>query len=103
MDHREFRPALDRLLRSVAARSPEHPWDDVTHLVSFGEEEEAMDVLVATLVHDAVPVNTDERARLRGLTEYFHLTPEQARYYRYLAAPEMLDRLNVVDTDGPST
>lgn len=102
MDQQDPRPAIDRLLRSVAARSPDHDWNDVTHLLGYGEEEEAVDVLIATLVHDAVPVSADEREQVRELVATFRFTREQATNYRYVAL-EMLDRLNVVDTDAPST
>lgn len=47
-------------LGALVARSPDHRWDDVTHLLSFGEGEEAMDVLIETLVHDAVPEMLDQ-------------------------------------------
>lgn len=103
MEFREFHDRASRFVALMMSRSPDHNWWSVDEYLHVGEEGEAIDLMVAVLVKDRVPLTQGEADAVRSLVGYFPVSEESARIYRYSSDPTMLDRLNVVDTDGPST
>lgn len=97
MEHIELQETIRTLVDSFAAADPDQDWRSVIHLLDYGQEDEAMDVVIATLVRFNVPIKSAERDTLRRLMGEFEFTEESRQYYRYLSDAEMLDRMTVVD------
>lgn len=97
MDETELNNAIGAVVDELSGIAPEQDWSSVTHLLYHGEEGEAMDVLIATLVRFNVPISAEQRRTIGKLRGEFGLTDDSRRTYRYLGDSEMLDRMTVVD------
>lgn len=97
MKYAEMHGLIRTLVGELARHSPEQTWEDVDHLLDYGQDDEAMDVLIATIVRCNVMVTEKQRETLRTLMGEFEFTDESRQHYRYLADLEMLDRMTVVD------
>lgn len=100
MSRTELKAGIRSLVEALAERHPDDGWRGVRHLLDFDEVEEAMDIVVATLVRDNVAITSTQHDRVRELTGAFEMDAHDRSIYRYLGDAEMLDRMNVVD--GPS-
>lgn len=89
--------AIGELVDVLARRTPHTGWRGIRHLLDADEVEEAMDVLVANLVRDSIPITEAQHGRIRELMNVFELDAQNRSIYRYLGDPEMLDRMTVVD------
>lgn len=100
MDLDDLHEEAESLFAELRGRVRESDRTGMISLLTHGEEEEAIDLLVAALVNERVLLSGAEGGSVRRIVGYFDLPPHAATDLRYLAVPEMLDRLNVVDTDG---
>ncbi len=97
MEYRELVAAIRELAARVSGRVTDRGLSTVRHLVDVAEIHEAMDVLVATLVRNNVPITAAERDTVASLMNGLDLSEDDRTLYSYLGDPEMLDRMTVVD------
>ena len=100
MDLDDLHDSAEALLATLRGRVRESDREGMLSLLTHGEEEEAIDLLVAALVKQCVPLSRAESDSVHRIVGYFDLPPRAAEHLRYLAVPEMLERLAVRDCDG---
>ena len=97
MEYTDLVAAIRECVERVSVRFADRGWSTARHLLDVAEIHEAMDVLVATLVRNNIPISPAEREWVATLMNGLELTPDDRILYPYLGDAEMLDRMTVVD------